>query len=92
MVYELTQDENIVKKAIVKEIFIDIQRLENEIADLHKKILEIPFKTKPDQETLDFFNNEHLMLCGKEGLELELQRKESLLIELQNLSEVKELK
>ena len=51
MVYELTQDENIVKKVIVKEIFIDIQRLENEIADLHKKILEIPFKTKPDQET-----------------------------------------
>ena len=90
--YELTQDENIVKKVIVKEEFIDIKKLETESADLQKKLLDIPFKTIADQETLDFFNQEQIINAGKDYLETELQNKEALLIELQNLRKEEAIK
>lgn len=86
MKYEKTDNPNVVKevKVIGREIHLD--KLEAEIKELQEQLKNIPKpKEKPDQETLDFWNEMMLPSFNKEELEEELREKEELLERLKGL-------
>ena len=56
--YEKTKDKNIIKKVETNDSYIHLDKLQKEIDNLQSEINDIPKpKTKPDQETLDFWND-----------------------------------
>ncbi len=83
--YKKTENPNVIKRIKIIEDEIYIDRLKLEIENLRKQLKYIPKpKTKPDQETLDFWN-EMMPLTDVEHIERELKRKEELLEQLRKL-------
>jgi len=85
MKYEKTEDPNIIRqiKTVVSEIYLD--KLGEQILELRAQLSSIPeAKTKPDQETLDFWNALNVRE-DKEDLEKLLKEKEDLLKQLEEL-------
>ena len=76
---EPTDDKNIVKEVISRDVFHNIKDIEDEIKKIEEDILAVPHKDDPDQETLDFYNQEHEMMSGKEFLETKLAEKQAFL-------------
>lgn len=77
--YEKSGDVNIVHQYELDKQEIHIDKLEKQIADLSQQIEDIPEpKTKPDQETLDYYN-EMIKDFDKAGLEEERDEKVTLL-------------
>lgn len=84
--YEPTGDGNTFKKIITSEGVIYLDVLEGEIKDLQRQIDEVPKpKTKPDQETLECYNNQIGLDFDKEGTEHQLKEKQDLLKKLKAL-------
>lgn len=82
MKYETTKDPNIIKQieTVESEIFID--KLEAEVKNLQEQADNMPKpKTKPDQETLDCWNEMNVMPID----ETELKEKQDLLKVLKDL-------
>jgi len=70
----------------VTEQEVDVKALENEITNLKQRIESIPKpKTKPDEETLDFYNMNNMDMFEKETLEAEIKDKMVLLKELNSI-------
>jgi len=85
MIYEKTDDPNIIKQIETYSNEIDIDKLEAEIKDLEQQIEDAPKpKTKPDQETLDYYNAE-IEMRNNLMLEEQLIEKKELLIILKSV-------
>ena len=86
MTYEKTDNPNIIKQTQTIESSIYIDKLEKEISDLQTQIKDIPEpKTKPDQETLDFYNDNIGMEIDSEETERMLKQKQDLLSKINEL-------
>jgi len=86
MDYEKTEDPNVIKKIETVKSEIHLVKLEADIKNLQKQIKNYPNpKEKPDQETLDFWNDMMVSSSDKEKLEEELKKKEELLKQLKRL-------
>lgn len=86
MIYEKTEDPNIVRqiKTVVSRIYLD--KLEGQILKIRAQLNSIPeAKTEPDQETLDFWNEMVALPLNREELEGKLRKKERLLELLREL-------
>lgn len=83
MIYEKTEDPNIIKKIKTIESEIHLDKLEAAIRKLQEQIRNIPRpKEKPDQETLNYWNE---VASSSLELEDELREKEELLEQLREL-------
>jgi len=83
MIYERTEDPNIIKEIKTIESEIHLDKLEAAIRKLQEQIRSIPRpKEEPDQETLDYWNE---MTLPSLELENELREKEELLEQLRGL-------
>jgi len=79
-------NDGVITKIVTNEEIIDLQQLEDEIANLEEQILNMPsIKTEPDQETLEFWNMENHMLIDKEILQSQIDKKIELLNTLRNI-------
>ena len=77
--YEKTEDPNIVKEIESVEADIHLDKLQKEINDLKTEISSLPEpKTKPDEETLEFWNEMNVNPLKVEA-EGRLQEKEDLM-------------
>lgn len=84
--YEKTGDPNIVKEVTEVKVDIHLDRLREEIADLEAMIADLPnAKTKPDQETLDYWNEMNDMAHAKSDMEAQLKEKQALLKTLEGI-------
>ena len=80
--YEKTEDANKVKKIETNDSYIYLDVLQNEIDNLQLEIDDIPEpKTKPDQDTLDYWNDTRPP-TEMDELEKELLGKKELLNQL----------
>lgn len=87
--YRKTPDPNVFIKADTSESFIYLDELTAGIDELQEQIDDLPQpKTKPDQETLDFYNAEIEMHGEKEMLEEEVVRQQHLLNTIKSLKAV----
>jgi len=78
--YEQTADKNIIKKIETNYDYIYLDKLQTEIDNLQTEIDNIPKpKTKPDEETLEYFNMEMGLITNKEENEKQLKEKQELL-------------
>jgi len=83
MVYEKTEDPNIIKKIETIESEIHLDKLEAAIRKLQEQIRNTPKpKSEPDQETLNYWNE---MASLSLELESKLREKEELLEQLREL-------
>jgi len=83
--YKKTDNPNIIKKIEIIENEIHLDKLEKEISELKAQLDNMPKpKTKPDQETLDYWNEMHIRE-DREELERQLKEKEGLLKQLKVL-------
>ena len=83
MIYEKTEDPNIIKKIKTIESEIHLDKLEAAIRRLQEQIRNIPKpKKEPDQETLNYWNE---IASSSLRLENELREKEELLEQLREL-------
>jgi len=81
-----TIDKDTIKKITTKEEIIDLKKVREEISEIETQIANIPEqKTKPDQETLDMYN-EHIGMNNKELLEAQIEEKRELLSQLEQLN------
>ena len=87
--YEKTIDPNIIKQIETSETNIRLDSIQQAIDNLQAQIDEAPCKTKPDQETLDFWNE--MNGVDEEMLLAEIVKKKVLLAELTAVAEPKGL-
>lgn len=81
--YEKTSNPNIIKKTETVESEILLDKLREQIADLESQIASMPkVKTKPDQETLDYWNT---FIMPAQDIQAELDSKKSMLSQLEAL-------
>lgn len=84
--YRKTLDPNVFVREDTSESFIHLDKLEAKIEVVQQQINDSPDpKTKPDQETLDYYNMEIGMHGDKEMLEAELKEKKDLRDELKSI-------
>ena len=77
--YRKTPDPNVFVKADTSESFVYLDELTSGIDDLQEQIDTLPKpKTKPDQETLDFYNEMTMHPGEKEMFEMQLKEKTDL--------------
>ena len=69
---------------VKKETIIDLKKYQKNITDLEKDLSSLQPKTKPDEETLRFWNHNQDM--DKRSLESKLKYKQDRLKELKKLS------
>ena len=87
--YRKTPDPNVFVKADTSESFVYLDELTSGIDDLQEQIDTLPKpKTKPDQETLDFYNAEIEMHGEKEMFEMQLKEKTDLLDTLKSIKAI----
>lgn len=89
--YEKTADPNIIKRIETVETEIHLDKLEKQVSALEAEIAAVPAaKTKPDQETLEFWNGH--VRPGMSEIAADLDRKAGLLRELKSLAPEKAVK
>lgn len=83
--YKKTNNPNIIKKIEIIESEIHLDKLEKQISELKAQLDNTPKpKTKPDQETLDYWNSQ-LEMIEREELEKRLKEKQDFLKMLKGL-------
>jgi hypothetical protein len=80
-------DNDTIKIIETRETIIDLKKLRNEIILINQQLNDLPQKKiKPDNETLDYWNNEHQLFGLKEYL---IEQKNKIEKELFEFEKVK---
>jgi hypothetical protein len=87
VIYEKTQDANIIIKNTLKQEYIHKDKLVSQIAELEKET-EVKPKVVPDEETLALWNSAHATDTKKEE---ELNEKKDILASIESLSDTEGL-